>query len=135
MDPRTGLVDTLPTFRRVLHAAGLENTVIAIVGRSSTVASVWSTPLGMLFIDGGHTVSAAWEDYGGWARHVVVGGLLAIHDVFPDPADGGQAPHGIYRAALATEEFMEEAAVGSLRLLRRKGAPPHARRATEPGLP
>ena len=26
------------------------------------------------------------------------GGLLVIHDVFPDPADGGQAPYHIYQA-------------------------------------
>ena len=39
--------------------------------------------------------AAAQADYVGWARWVAPGGALAIHDVFPDAADGGQAPYGI----------------------------------------
>src|SRR5581483_8749101 len=101
VDPATGRLDTLPAMRRTLHAAGLEDTVVAVVGRSATVAALWSTPLAMVFVDGGHTEAAAWQDYRCWAPHVIPGGLLAIHDVFPDPADGGQAPYQIYRAALA----------------------------------
>ena len=90
VDPATGRLDTLPHFRSTLGAAGLEEHVIAIVGRSADVAGLWRTPLGMLFIDGGHTDAAATADYEGWAPWVASGGALAIHDVFPDPADGGQ---------------------------------------------
>ena len=90
VDPATGRLDTLPHFRSTLAATGLEEQVIAIVGRSADVAGLWRTPLGMLFIDGGHTDTAATTDYEGWAPWVAPGGALAIHDVFPDPADGGQ---------------------------------------------
>jgi hypothetical protein len=47
------------------------------------------------------------------------GGLLAIHDVFPDPADGGRPPYEIYRRALGSGTFEEVETVGSLRVLRR----------------
>jgi predicted O-methyltransferase YrrM len=119
VDPQTGRMDTLPFFRRNVAAAGLEETVIAIVGRSATVASLWSTPLALLFIDGGHAVEHCIADYEGWARHVMPGGVLAIHDVFTDLAEGGQAPYEhIYLPALA-DGFVEERHVGSLRVLRR----------------
>jgi hypothetical protein len=97
----------------------VEDTVVAIVGRSATVAALWGVPLGMVFIDGGHTDEAAAADYRSWAPHVAPGGLLAIHDVFPDPADGGQAPYRIYRAALDSGDFVETAVTGSLRVLGR----------------
>ncbi len=122
VDAEAGRIDTLPRLRATLVQAGLEDDVIAIVARSAEVAKLWRTPLGMLFIDGGHTDAAARQDYDGWARWVAPGGALAIHDVFPDPADGGQAPYGIYRKALASGEFTEVRHVGSLRILERTRA-------------
>jgi MMP 1-O-methyltransferase len=119
VDPHAGRIDTLPAMRRTLHAAGVEDAVIVVVGRSVAVAQVWSTPAGLVFIDGGHTEEAAQADYRGWAPHVADGGLLVIHDVFPDPADGGQAPYHIYQAALQSGQFTEDSATGSLRVLRR----------------
>jgi predicted O-methyltransferase YrrM len=125
VDPTVGLIDTLPLLRRTLHGAGVEHAVIPIVGDSARVAAVWSTPLGLVFIDGSHTEEAAQRDYAGWASKVVSGGLLAIHDVFPDPADGGQAPYHIYRQALQSGHFAEESMTGSLHVLRRS---PHGDR-------
>lgn len=119
VDPEVGRMDTLPTFRRTLHAAGLEDHVIAVVGRSPQVAGVWGKQVGLVFIDGGHTDEHATADYEGWAPHLAPGGLLVIHDVFPDPADGGQAPYRVYRRALASGAFTEVSATGSLRVLRR----------------
>jgi hypothetical protein len=75
----------------------------------------------MLFIDGGHTDAAAVADYEGWAPRVAAGGALAIHDVFEDPADGGQAPYRIYRRALASGAFTQVRMAGSLRVLERAG--------------
>ncbi|MFI8503245.1 class I SAM-dependent methyltransferase [Streptomyces sp. NPDC085524] len=121
VDPEIGLMDTLPTFRRTLHGAGLEEHVIAIVGRSPQVAAAWGGPLGLVFIDGGHTDEHATGDYEGWAPHVAAGGTLVIHDVFPDPADGGQAPYRIYLRALASGAFEEVSVTDSLRVLRRVG--------------
>ena len=121
VDPRTGRLDTLPHLRATLGGAGLEEDVIVVVGGSARVARLWATPLGLLFIDGGHTEAAAQADYEGWARWVAPSGALAIHDVFPDPADGGQAPYDIYLRALASGAFTEVAGQGSLRVLERTG--------------
>ncbi len=49
VDPEIGLMDTLPTFRRTLHKAGLEDHVIAVVGRSPQVAAAWGGKLGFVF--------------------------------------------------------------------------------------
>ena len=119
VDPLAGRVDTLPRLRATLAAAGIEDDVVAIVGKSADVARLWRAPLGMLFIDGGHTDAAANWDYEGWAPWVALGGALAIHDVFPDPADGGQAPFKIYQRALASGAFTEVRHEGSLRILER----------------
>ena len=121
VDPGSGLLDTLPAFRATLAAAGLESRVIAVVGRSERVARLITVPLGMVFIDGGHTDAAARADYESWAPRIVSGGALAIHDIFPDPADGGQAPYRIYLRALASGAFEESRVTGSLRVLRRCG--------------
>ncbi|MEU4347459.1 class I SAM-dependent methyltransferase [Streptomyces sp. NPDC023838] len=124
VDPEVGLMDTLPTFRRTLHKAGLEDHVIAVVGRSPQVARVWGGPVGLVFIDGGHTDEHANGDYEGWAPHLAEGGLLVIHDVFPDPVDEftGQAPYRVYLRALASGAFTEVSATDSLRVLRRTRA-------------
>jgi predicted O-methyltransferase YrrM len=120
VDVSSGLMDTLPVFRRTISAAGLEDVVVAVVGQSPTVARHWSTPLALVFIDGGHGVAPARADYAGWTPHVAPGGLLAIHDVFPNPADGGRPPYEeIYLPALASGRFEELSAIGSLRVLRR----------------
>lgn len=121
VDPAVGLLDTLPLFRSTLAATGLERHVIAIVGRSADVARLWQHPVGMLFIDGGHTDAAASADYEGWAPRIARGGALAIHDVFADPADGGQAPYRVYQRAMASGAFKETRVNGSLRVLERIG--------------
>jgi predicted O-methyltransferase YrrM len=120
VDARTGKMDTLPIFRATIHDADLEAVVIAVVGHAPAVARYWTTQLSFLFIDGGHGDEPARLDYEGWAKHVAVGGTLAVHDVFPDPADGGCAPYEqIYLAALRSGFFEEVGVTGSLRLLRR----------------
>jgi predicted O-methyltransferase YrrM len=119
VDPAVGLIDTLPLARHSLALAGVEDSVVLLVGRSADVAQRWHGQAGFVFIDGGHTDEAAQADYEGWAPKVAPGGVLAIHDVFPDPADGGQAPYRIYLRALDSGEFEELPGQGSLRLLRR----------------
>ena len=118
VDPRTGRMDTLPYFRRTIEDAGLETAVVAIIGDSPTVGRFWAGPVGLLFIDGGHAEDVAMADYDGWARYVAPGGVLAIHDVFEDPADGGQAPFRVWQRAVA-DGFTPISTTGSLRTLRR----------------
>ncbi|HXW87706.1 MAG TPA: class I SAM-dependent methyltransferase [Streptosporangiaceae bacterium] len=122
VDLATGRMDSLPFFRATLAAAGLEDHVVAVIGTSADVARLWRAPLGMLFIDGGHSEDNVVTDYEGWAPWLVTGGALAFHDVFPDPADGGQAPYRVYRRALDSGAFKEVSVTGSLRVLERTGA-------------
>ena len=119
----TGRIDTLPTWRATVENAGLDDCIVGVVGDSPTIAAVWRTPLSFLFIDGGHGEEPAWADYRGWAPHLVEGGLLAIHDVFPDPADGGRPPFDVWRGAVDSGAFSDESACGSLRVLRRSAVP------------
>ena len=122
VDAATGKMDTLPFFRRAIYDAGLEDHVIAVVGKSPNVARAWTTPLSFLFIDGGHGVEPARDDYQLWTPHVADNGILAIHDVFPDPKDGGRPPYEeIYLPAIQSGLFTEVGVEGSLRLLQRKG--------------
>lgn len=122
VDPRTGRMDTLATFRATIDDAGLDDVVVAVVGRSSVVAAHWATPAALVFIDGGHGAEPARADYAGWAPHVAPDGTLAIHDVFADPAEGGQAPYEqIYRPALDSGRFVLQSVSGSLHILRRVG--------------
>ena len=118
VDPEIGRMDTLPRFRRTVFDAGLEDSVIALVGDSPTVGRFWTTPLALLFIDGGHGHDPAHADYERWTPHVAPGGRLCIHDVFPDPADGGRPPYEIYLRAL-DDGFVDRRAIGSLRVLTR----------------
>lgn len=118
VDPSIGLMDTLPVFRRTVYNAGLERWVVALVGDGPRIARNWATPLGFLFIDGGHGEEPARLDFDLWTPQLASGGTLAIHDVFPDPADGGRPPfEQIYLPAIAAG-FTEVSATGSLRVLR-----------------
>jgi predicted O-methyltransferase YrrM len=119
VDAEVGLMDTLPIFRRTVFEAGLEGVVVPVVGDSPTVAPLLG-PAALVFIDGGHGTAPAHADYEAWAPKVVPGGRLVIHDVFPDPADGGRPPYEVYLRALASGSFVEVAATGSLRVLERQ---------------
>lgn len=122
-DPRLvdadGRVDTLAAFRKTIEQAGLSDLVVGIVAPSDVVARHWSTPLGLVFIDGGHSSEAAYTDLESWSPHVVAGGSLAIHDVFPDPTQGGRPPFEIYERALRSGQFEQRVEQGSLRVLKR----------------
>jgi MMP 1-O-methyltransferase len=119
VDPKLGQIDTLSHWRRAISGSDLERSVVGVVGDSPTVAARWFHPLAFCFIDGGHGAEPAWSDYRGWAPQVALGGWLAIHDVFPDPADGGRPPYELFCAALESGEFAEDGECGSLRVLRR----------------
>ncbi|MDZ7687005.1 MAG: class I SAM-dependent methyltransferase [Gammaproteobacteria bacterium] len=120
VDETAGLVDTFREFRANMAAAGLDDTVVPIVAPSAVAARHWATPLGMVFIDGGHSFEAAQTDYDCWARLVAPGGILAIHDLFPDPNEGGQAPITIYRQGVDSGLFDVLPVVRTLGVLRRK---------------
>ena len=118
-DPQSGGVDTFKAFRTTIERGDLEETVVPIVSRSGVAARLWATPLSLVFIDGGHSMEAASTDYNAWAGHVLPGGFLLIHDIFPDPSQGGQAPYYIYNLALQSGLFREHSMVKTLGVLQR----------------
>jgi predicted O-methyltransferase YrrM len=120
VDPADGRVNTLPAWQRTIAGAALEGCVVGLVGDSPTAARYVRDDVAFCFIDGGHGHDVAWSDYRAWVPLVADGGVLAIHDVFEDPRDGGRPPYELYLHALS-EDFTELAATGSLRVLRRSG--------------
>ncbi len=120
-DCRRGCMDTFPLFRDTLARSGLEDTVVPIVASSALIARQWSTPLSLVFIDGGHTYQAACADFASWAGHIRPGGYLLIHDIFENPEAGGQAPYQVYCLAAQSGLFSELPMTGSLGVLRRLG--------------
>jgi predicted O-methyltransferase YrrM len=120
VDPHTGRLETLPHLRHTLWDAGLDETVSVVVGSTQQVARWWTTPLTLLFLDGNHTEEVAQHDYAAFARHLVTGGLLVIHDVFERPEDGGRPPWNVFCRARDSGEYDEVEATGSLRVLRRR---------------
>lgn len=119
VDSSTGRIDTLPHFLATIERAGLGDVVVPVVGESVAVAARFAGPAGLVFIDGGHGREVARADWRAWSHHVADGGVLAIHDVFDDPAEGGAAPRQeIYEPAVA-DGFVEVDRCGSLRVLTR----------------
>lgn len=119
-DPSAGRLDSLLTLRKTLREAELEETVCVMVTTSTQAAQLIGGQPGMVFIDGGHSHEAANTDYELWSGRVAPGGILAIHDLFPDPAEGGQAPIEIYRRALASGAFDELPTTKTLGVLRKR---------------
>jgi predicted O-methyltransferase YrrM len=118
-DRKTGRVNTFEFFRQTIEMAGLDETVVAMVCRSDVAARMWNNPLGLVFIDGGHSYSAVEKDYQAWMPHLEPGGYLLFHDIFDDPAKGGQAPYQVYCLALASGQFKELRRVKTLGVLQK----------------
>ena len=119
-DFKAGRMNTLPLFLAAIEKAGLSDTVVPIVCDSATTARSWGTPLSLVFIDGGHSLETATADYNCWAKHIMPGGFLLIHDIFENPEEGGQAPYEVYRLALASGLFDQHSRVKTLGVLKRK---------------
>ena len=120
LNPETGKIDTLRFFLKTIDQFDLENAVIPVIGRSEIVGRVWQTPLSLIFIDGSHSYESVLNDYKIWSKHLIVGGYLLFHDIFPDPAKGSQAPYLVYRKAVGSERYEEMPLYKSLGILKRK---------------
>ncbi|MEE9913475.1 MAG: class I SAM-dependent methyltransferase [Deltaproteobacteria bacterium] len=121
LDEETGQIDTLRLFRKTIHNFDLANTVVPIISRSEIVGPAWNTGLGLVFIDGSHAYESVLNDYLIWAKHVLPGGYLVFHDIFPDPAQGGQAPYLVYQKAVASGQYVVLPLFKSLGVLKKKG--------------
>lgn len=118
-DAELGRVDTAPSLRRTLALADLEDHVAAVIGKSAAVGAAMPGPFSFVFIDGGHAMDTALADYRAWAGSVARGGTLAIHDVFPNPEDGGRPPYEIWKLACESGLFEPITRVNTLEFLRR----------------
>ena len=118
-DPSIGRIDTFKEFRKTLEHAGIGDSVVPIVCRSEVAARFWATSLSLVFIDGGHSYESVYTDYRAWSGHVMLEGYLLFHDIFSDPAKGGQAPFRVYNLAKASGLFLEIALVNTLGVLKR----------------
>jgi hypothetical protein len=120
LDSRTGLIDSFPYFRTTMQKTGLEEFVVPMITKSSVAARDWATPLGLVFIDGGHSYEAVVADYRCWYPHLLLGGFLVFHDIYLDPAEGGQAPYEVYKLALSSGQFKELPMTKTLGVLQRR---------------
>ena len=118
-DSETGKINTFPEFRKNIRNFDLENFVIPIVSDSILVARFWTINLSMVFIDGGHSEKAAFDDFNNWSEKIMKDGFLAIHDVFPNPKDGGRPPYEVYLSALNSGNFEDYETVKSLKILKK----------------
>jgi len=120
LDSKTGLIDSFPYFRATIERAGLDEVVVPMVTKSHVAARDWAIPLGLVFIDGGHSYETVAADYQYWHPHLLPGGFLVFHDIFLDPSKGGQAPYEVYKVALASGLFRELPMTNTLGVLRRR---------------
>ena len=121
MDNKSGIIDSFPYFRAVIEKAELDDVVVPIVAKSNVAARDWGTPLGLVFIDGGHSYETVIADYNWWHRYLLPGGFLAFHDIFLNPAEGGQAPYEVYKQAVSSGIFEPQKMTKTLGVLRRRG--------------
>ena len=119
-DANVGAMDSFPMFRRTLALAKLEETVVPIVASSKVASKHWRTPLGFVFVDGGHSHESSMFDCVTWSEFIAPGGFLAVHDLFEFPEEGGQGPFLAFQQVLNSGQFEKVDQVRSLGFLRKK---------------
>ena len=118
-DERIEKFNTLPEFLKNLRSSNLDNFIIPIISKSSDASETFSELISLLFIDGGHSLEAALSDYNSWKDKICSGGLLVIHDVFPNPKDGGRPPFEIYSKAQKSKQFEDLGIYETLGILKK----------------
>ena len=118
-DKRLKKFNTLPEFLKNLRSSNLDNFIIPIISKSSDASETFSELISLLFIDGGHSIEAALSDYNSWKDKICSGGLLVIHDVFPNPQDGGRPPFEIYSKARKSKQFEDFGIYETLGILKK----------------
>ncbi len=118
-DKRLEKFNTLPEFLKNLKSSNLGNYIIPILSKSSEASKTFLETISLLFIDGGHSHEAALIDYNSWKDKICSGGLLVIHDVFPNPEDGGRPPFEIYSRAQKSKQFEDLGIYETLGILKK----------------
>lgn len=118
-DKRLNKFNTLPEFLKNIRSSNLGQFIIPLINKSSKASETFSELISMLFIDGGHSSEAAFSDYNSWKDKISSGGLLVIHDVFPNPQDGGRPPFEIYSEAQKSKQFEDLGIYETLGILKK----------------
>ena len=118
-DNRLHKFNTLPELLSNLIGTGLGSYIIPIVNDSVSSSKNFKKDVSVLFIDGGHSLQAAINDYDAWKDKIAIGGYLLIHDVFPNPADGGRPPFEIYNLAKKSGKFEDLGIFKTLAMLKK----------------
>ena len=118
-DNRLHKFNTLPELLSNLIGSGLGSYIIPIVNDSVSSSKNFKKDVSVLFIDGGHSLQAAINDYDSWKDKIAIGGYLLIHDVFPNPADGGRPPFEIYNLAKKSGKFEDLGIFKTLAMLKK----------------
>ena len=118
-DKRLKKFNTLPEFLKNLRSSNLGKYIIPILSKSSEASKTFTELISLLFIDGGHSLEAAFSDYNSWKDKICSGGLLVIHDVFPNPQDGGRPPFEIYSKAQKSKQFEDLGIYETLGILKK----------------
>ena len=118
-DKRLKKFNTLPEFLKNVRSSNLGKFIIPIICKSSDASKTFSESISLLFIDGGHSLEAALCDYNSWKDKICSGGLLVIHDVFPNPQDGGRPPFEIYSKAQKSKQFEDLGIYETLGILKK----------------
>ena len=109
----------MPEFLKNLRSSNLGKYIIPILNKSSEASKTFKELISLLFIDGGHSLEAALSDYNSWKDKICSGGLLVIHDVFPNPEDGGRPPFEIYSKARKSKQFEDLGIYETLGILKK----------------
>ena len=118
-DKRLEKFNTLPEFLKNLRSSNFGKYIIPVLSKSSEASRTFSETISLLFIDGGHSHEAALSDYNSWKEKICSGGLLVIHDVFPNPQDGGRPPFEIYAKAQKSKQFEDLGIYETLGILKK----------------
>lgn len=89
IDPHKGNVGdgqkyppTFHSFLKNIKTAGADKYIEPIVKPSEHAAKGWKQNIKVLFIDGLHDETNATLDFKLWSKHVVDGGVIAVHDSY-----------------------------------------------------
>jgi hypothetical protein len=118
-DERLKKFNTLPEFLNNLKSKKMAKFIIPIIDKSQNASNFFSEKISLLFIDGGHSFETALSDYNAWKDKICADGLLVIHDVFPNPKDGGRPPYEIYTLARESKEFNDLGIYETLGILKK----------------
>lgn len=119
LDERLNKFNTLPEFLSNLISSKVGGCIIPIIAESEKASKIFYEEISLLFIDGGHSIETAINDYESWKNKICSGGLLVIHDVFPNPQDGGRPPFEIYSLAKESAEFKDLGIYETLGILKK----------------